>query len=109
VVLIGKPTYYCFYKPGSTCKAATPSTAAEVLIWAFPLPFYALLIIGLVAKAQIHMGFTDLENEADSTLALQLLRVSGNSDLPVWFEAGAAKFEFANTTALFFVQLLLMG
>jgi hypothetical protein len=66
VVLIGKPTYYCFYKPGSTCKAATPSTAAEVLIWAFPLPFYALLIIGLVAKAQIHMGFTDLENEADS-------------------------------------------
>jgi len=62
-----------------------------------------------VAKAQIHMGFTDLENEADSTLALQLLRVSGNSDLPVWFEAGAAKFEFANTTALFFVQLLLMG
>jgi light-harvesting complex I chlorophyll a/b binding protein 5 len=38
-----------------------------------------------------------------------LLRVSGNSDLPVWFEAGAAKFDFANTTALFFVQLFLMG
>ncbi|RLN09632.1 chlorophyll a-b binding protein 4, chloroplastic [Panicum miliaceum] len=30
-------------------------------------------------------------------------------DLPVWFEAGAAKFDFANTTSLFFVQLLLMG
>jgi len=68
-------------------------------------------------QAKIHMGFTDLENKADSsTLALlvtlwflQLLRVSGNSDLPVWFEAGAAKFDFANTTALFFVQLLLMG
>ena len=67
-------------------------------------------------QAKIHMGFTDLENKADSTLALlvtlwslQLLRVSGNSDLPVWFEAGAVKFDFANTTALFFVQLLLMG
>ncbi|CAD6249372.1 unnamed protein product [Miscanthus lutarioriparius] len=42
-------------------------------------------------------------------LFTDLLRVSGNSDLPVWFEAGAAKFDFANTTALFFVQLLLMG
>ncbi|KAK3159191.1 hypothetical protein QOZ80_2AG0146850 [Eleusine coracana subsp. coracana] len=41
-------------------------------------------------------------------LVTDLLRVSGTSDLPVWFEAGAAKY-FANATALFFVQLLLMG
>jgi light-harvesting complex I chlorophyll a/b binding protein 5 len=40
---------------------------------------------------------------------VQLLRVTGIRDLPVWFEAGAAKFDFANTTSLFFVQLLLMG
>jgi light-harvesting complex I chlorophyll a/b binding protein 5 len=41
---------------------------------------------------------------------MQLLRVSGiRGDLPVWFEAGAAKFDFANTTSLFFVQLLLTG
>lgn len=42
-------------------------------------------------------------------LVTDLLRVSGIRDLPVWFEAGAAKFDFANTTSLFFVQLLLMG
>ncbi|CAN6274321.1 unnamed protein product, partial [Urochloa humidicola] len=42
-------------------------------------------------------------------LFTDLLRVSGIRDLPVWFEAGAAKFDFANTTSLFFVQLLLMG
>uniref|UniRef100_A0A0A9EZE1 Chlorophyll a-b binding protein, chloroplastic n=1 Tax=Arundo donax TaxID=35708 RepID=A0A0A9EZE1_ARUDO len=42
-------------------------------------------------------------------LVTDLLRVSGISDLPVWFEAGATKFDFANTKALFFVQLLLMG
>ncbi|KAF8779909.1 hypothetical protein HU200_002178 [Digitaria exilis] len=42
-------------------------------------------------------------------LFTDLLRVSGIKDLPVWFEAGAAKYDFANTTALFFVQLLLMG
>lgn len=42
-------------------------------------------------------------------LFTDLLRVSGIRDLPVWFEAGAAKFDFANTTALFFVQLFLMG
>ncbi|CAN6279893.1 unnamed protein product [Urochloa humidicola] len=42
-------------------------------------------------------------------LFTDLLRVSGIKDLPVWFEAGAAKFDFANTTSLFIVQLLLMG
>ncbi|EMS52019.1 Chlorophyll a-b binding protein P4, chloroplastic [Triticum urartu] len=42
-------------------------------------------------------------------LAGELIRVSGLGNLPVWFEAGATKFDFANTTALFFVQLLLMG
>ncbi|XBI32841.1 hypothetical protein VPH35_056234 [Triticum aestivum] len=42
-------------------------------------------------------------------LGTDLIRVSGISNLPVWFEAGAVKFDFANTTALFFVQLLLMG
>ncbi|XP_062220394.1 photosystem I chlorophyll a/b-binding protein 5, chloroplastic-like isoform X2 [Phragmites australis] len=42
-------------------------------------------------------------------LVTDLLRVSGIRDLPVWFEAGATKFDFGNTTALFFVQLLLMG
>ena len=41
--------------------------------------------------------------------SLQFIRVSGINNLPVWFEAGATKFDFANTTALFFVQLLLMG
>ena len=42
-------------------------------------------------------------------LATDFIRVSGINNLPVWFEAGATKFDFANTTALFFVQLLLMG
>ncbi|KAG8059338.1 hypothetical protein GUJ93_ZPchr0002g26276 [Zizania palustris] len=42
-------------------------------------------------------------------LITDLLRVSGIRNLPVWFEAGATKFDFANTKALFFVQLLLMG
>ena len=42
-------------------------------------------------------------------LGTDLIRVSGIGNLPVWFEAGATKFDFANTTALFFVQLLLMG
>ncbi|VAI61176.1 unnamed protein product [Triticum turgidum subsp. durum] len=42
-------------------------------------------------------------------LGTDLIRVSGLGNLPVWFEAGATKFDFANTTALFFVQLLLMG
>ncbi|KAG6504751.1 hypothetical protein ZIOFF_037098 [Zingiber officinale] len=38
-----------------------------------------------------------------------LLRVTGISNIPVWFEAGAVKFDFASTPALFIVQLLLMG
>ncbi|ONK67264.1 uncharacterized protein A4U43_C06F18340 [Asparagus officinalis] len=42
-------------------------------------------------------------------LFTDLLRVTGISKLPVWYEAGAVKFEFASTEALFIVQLLLMG
>ncbi|PKI69738.1 hypothetical protein CRG98_009894 [Punica granatum] len=42
-------------------------------------------------------------------LFTDLLRVTGASDLPVWYEAGAVKYEFANTETLFIVQLLLMG
>ncbi|KAL6633494.1 hypothetical protein ACP70R_026165 [Stipagrostis hirtigluma subsp. patula] len=42
-------------------------------------------------------------------LVTDLIRVAGIRDLPVWFEAGAAKFDFAHTTSLFFVQLVLMG
>ncbi|GMH13810.1 hypothetical protein Nepgr_015651 [Nepenthes gracilis] len=42
-------------------------------------------------------------------LFTDLLRVTGISKLPVWYEAGAAKYEFANTTTLFIVQLILMG
>ncbi|RVW40526.1 Protein CYPRO4 [Vitis vinifera] len=42
-------------------------------------------------------------------LVTDLLRVTGISNLPVWYEAGAVKFEFASTEALFIVQLILMG
>ncbi|CAM0943939.1 unnamed protein product [Alopecurus aequalis] len=42
-------------------------------------------------------------------LGTDLIRVSGISNLPLWFEAGATKFDFANTTSLFIIQLLLMG
>lgn len=42
-------------------------------------------------------------------LLTDLLRVTGISNLPVWFEAGAVKYEFANTETLFIVQLILMG
>ncbi|XP_072953199.1 photosystem I chlorophyll a/b-binding protein 5, chloroplastic-like isoform X1 [Typha angustifolia] len=42
-------------------------------------------------------------------LVTDFLRVTGVSNLPVWFEAGAVKFDFASTQALFIVQLLLMG
>ncbi|WOL08791.1 hypothetical protein Cni_G17544 [Canna indica] len=42
-------------------------------------------------------------------LVTDLLRVTGISKIPVWFEAGAVKFDFASTQALFIVQLLLMG
>lgn len=42
-------------------------------------------------------------------LVTDLLRVSGMMNLPVWYEAGATKFQFASTRTLFIVQLLLMG
>ncbi|XWS24243.1 hypothetical protein CRYUN_Cryun28dG0084300 [Craigia yunnanensis] len=42
-------------------------------------------------------------------LFTDLLRVTGISNLPVWYEAGAVKFEFASTRTLIVVQLLLMG
>ncbi|XP_077213357.1 photosystem I light harvesting complex protein 5 [Tasmannia lanceolata] len=38
-----------------------------------------------------------------------LLRVTGISNIPIWYEAGAVKFEFASTEALFIIQLFLMG
>jgi hypothetical protein len=40
---------------------------------------------------------------------VQLLRASGRTDIPLWYEAGACKFDFADTNTLFVVQLLLMG
>ena len=30
-------------------------------------------------------------------------------DIPVWYEAGAVKYGFANTETLFIVQIILMG
>ena len=39
----------------------------------------------------------------------QLLRVTGISELPVWYNAGAVEYGFANKRTLFIVQLLLMG
>ncbi|WOH02866.1 hypothetical protein DCAR_0522256 [Daucus carota subsp. sativus] len=36
-------------------------------------------------------------------LLTDLLRVTGVSDLPVWYEAGTTKFSFASTTTLFIV------
>ncbi|KAF5747000.1 Light-harvesting complex I protein Lhca5 isoform 1 [Tripterygium wilfordii] len=42
-------------------------------------------------------------------LFTDLLRVTGISKFPVWYEAGAVKFEFASTGTLLVVQLLLMG
>ncbi|KAK3028281.1 hypothetical protein RJ639_037458 [Escallonia herrerae] len=42
-------------------------------------------------------------------LVTDLLRVTGISDLPLWYEAGATKFGFASTRTLFIVQLILMG
>ncbi|KAG0558663.1 hypothetical protein KC19_10G044600 [Ceratodon purpureus] len=42
-------------------------------------------------------------------LFTDLLRASGRTDIPLWYEAGAYKFEFADTKTLFIVQLLLMG
>ncbi|KAI3922225.1 hypothetical protein MKX01_005914 [Papaver californicum] len=40
---------------------------------------------------------------------LQLLRVTRLVNLPIWYEAGAVKIEFASTTTLIIVQFLLMG
>jgi light-harvesting complex I chlorophyll a/b binding protein 5 len=40
---------------------------------------------------------------------VQILRVTGLKDVPVWYEAGAYHFDFADTNTLFCVQLLLMG
>uniref|UniRef100_A0A1D1YBW6 Chlorophyll a-b binding protein, chloroplastic n=1 Tax=Anthurium amnicola TaxID=1678845 RepID=A0A1D1YBW6_9ARAE len=42
-------------------------------------------------------------------LLTDLLRVTGIRNLPVWYEAGAIKYEFANTQTIFIVQLILMG
>ncbi|KAG8377618.1 hypothetical protein BUALT_Bualt08G0051700 [Buddleja alternifolia] len=42
-------------------------------------------------------------------LLTDLLRVTGISNLPVWYEAGATKFSFASTRTLLIVQLILMG
>lgn len=42
-------------------------------------------------------------------LFTDLLRVTDISDLPVWYEAGATKFNFASTKTLIIVQFLLMG
>ncbi|TMX00359.1 hypothetical protein EJD97_000962 [Solanum chilense] len=42
-------------------------------------------------------------------LLTDLLRVTRIRDLPVWYEAGATKFNFASTTTLLIIQLLLMG
>lgn len=42
-------------------------------------------------------------------LFTDLLRASGRTDIPLWYEAGACKFDFADTNTLFVVQLLLMG
>ncbi|CAM6030682.1 unnamed protein product [Sphagnum balticum] len=42
-------------------------------------------------------------------LFTDILRVTGLKDVPVWYEAGAYHFDFADTKTLFCVQLLLMG
>ncbi|KAI5068397.1 hypothetical protein GOP47_0016742 [Adiantum capillus-veneris] len=42
-------------------------------------------------------------------LFTDVLRMFGLKDLPVWYEAGATQFDFADTRTLFFVQLILMG
>ncbi|CAF2221147.1 BnaA08g04190D [Brassica napus] len=42
-------------------------------------------------------------------LFTDLLRTTGISNLPVWYEAGATKFDFASTKTLIVVQFLLMG
>ncbi|CAA0275144.1 Photosystem I chlorophyll a/b-binding protein 5 [Arabidopsis thaliana] len=42
-------------------------------------------------------------------LFTDLLRTTGIRNLPVWYEAGAVKFDFASTKTLIVVQFLLMG
>ncbi|OAY50931.1 photosystem I chlorophyll a/b-binding protein 5, chloroplastic [Manihot esculenta] len=42
-------------------------------------------------------------------LFTDLLRITGISKLPVWYEAGAVKYEFASTRTLLVIQLLWMG
>ncbi|XP_062159515.1 photosystem I chlorophyll a/b-binding protein 5, chloroplastic [Alnus glutinosa] len=42
-------------------------------------------------------------------LLTDLLRVTGIINIPIWYEAGAVKYKFANTETLFIVQLILMG
>ncbi|KAF3446662.1 hypothetical protein FNV43_RR11842 [Rhamnella rubrinervis] len=42
-------------------------------------------------------------------LLTDLLRVIGIGNIPIWYKAGAIKYEFANTQTLFIVQLILMG
>ncbi|CAN8320826.1 unnamed protein product [Cochlearia groenlandica] len=42
-------------------------------------------------------------------LFTDLLRITGIRNLPVWYEAGAMKFDFASTKTLIVVQFLLMG
>ncbi|KAH7279749.1 hypothetical protein KP509_37G034400 [Ceratopteris richardii] len=42
-------------------------------------------------------------------LFTDVLRTFGLRNIPIWYEAGATHFDFADTRTLFFVQLLLMG
>jgi light-harvesting complex I chlorophyll a/b binding protein 5 len=42
-------------------------------------------------------------------LYTDLLRATGRTDIPLWYEAGAYHFDFADTRSLFLVQLILMG
>ncbi|MCO5576256.1 hypothetical protein L7F22_030065 [Adiantum nelumboides] len=42
-------------------------------------------------------------------LSTDVLRMFGLKDIPVWYEAGATQFDFADTRTLFLVQLILMG
>ncbi|XP_073270336.1 photosystem I chlorophyll a/b-binding protein 5, chloroplastic-like [Primulina huaijiensis] len=51
----------------------------------------------------------DDDNDEDIVGDVILLHVTGISNLQVWYEAGATRFDFASTKTLFIVQLLLMG
>uniref|UniRef100_A0A0D9YYK7 Chlorophyll a-b binding protein, chloroplastic n=1 Tax=Oryza glumipatula TaxID=40148 RepID=A0A0D9YYK7_9ORYZ len=74
---------------------------------------FAMAGVAGILATDVASWYVMLSYGAWSKLAVcpmeELIRVSGINNLPVWFEAGATKFDFANTTALFFVQLLLMG